>query len=49
MTTLRALVGASFLLGVAGIVEVLPLAWILVFGIGQTFPDKLASSILMFR
>jgi hypothetical protein len=41
MTTLRALVGAGFLLAVMGIVVAVPLAWILVLGIGEAYPEKL--------
>jgi hypothetical protein len=48
MTTLRALVGASFLLAVSGIVVALPLGWVIVLGIGEAFPEKLAAAILAF-
>ena len=41
MTTLRALVGASFLLAVIGIVVSVPLGWGLVLGIGETYTEKI--------
>jgi hypothetical protein len=41
MTTLRALVGGSFLLAVIGLVVSVPLGWSIVLGIGQVYPGKL--------
>jgi hypothetical protein len=41
MTTLRALVGGSFLLAVIGLVVSAPLGWSIVLGIGQVYPGKL--------
>ena len=41
MTTLRALVGGSFLLAVIGLVVFAPLGWSIVLGIGQVYPGKL--------
>jgi hypothetical protein len=41
MTTLRALVGAGFLLAVMGIVVAVPLGWTLALGIGEAYPEKL--------
>ena len=41
MTTLRALVGACFLLGVMGFVVSVPLGWAIVLGIGAAYPEKL--------
>jgi hypothetical protein len=41
MTTLRALVGACFLLGVMGFVVSVPLGWAIVIGIGAAYPEKL--------
>ena len=41
MTTLRALVGAGFLLAVMGIVVAVPLGWAIVLGIGEAYPEKL--------
>ena len=42
MTTLRALVGASFLLAVMGFVVFAPLGWALVFGVGVAYPEKIS-------
>ena len=44
MTTLRALVGGSFLLAVIGLVVSVPLGWSIVLGIGQVYPGKLIKS-----
>jgi hypothetical protein len=44
MTTLRALVGASFLLAVIGTVVSVPLGWGLVLGIGETYTEKIIKS-----
>jgi len=44
MTTLRAFVGASFLLAVMGFVVFAPLGWALVFGVGAAYPEKLIKS-----
>ena len=41
MTTLRALVGGSFVLIVIGLVASAPLGWSIVLGIGQAYPEKL--------
>ena len=41
MTTLRALVGACFLLGVMGFVVSVPLGWAIVLGIGAAYQEKL--------
>jgi len=41
MTTLRALVGASFLLAVMGFVVSVPLGWALVVVIGGAYPEKI--------
>jgi hypothetical protein len=41
MTHLRALVGAGFLLAV-------PIAWAVVLGVGEAFPEKLAAANLTF-
>jgi len=41
MTTLRALVGAGFLLAVMGIAVAVPFGWTLVLGIGEAYPEKL--------
>jgi len=41
MTTLRALVGASFLLAVMGLVVSVPLGWALVLVIGGAYPEKI--------
>ena len=41
MMTLRALVGASFLLAVMGLVVIVPLGWGLVLGIAATSPEKI--------
>jgi len=41
MTTLRALVGAWFLLAVMGIVVAVPLGWTLALGIGEAYPEKI--------
>jgi hypothetical protein len=41
MTTLRALVGACFLLAVMGIVVSVPLGWALLLGIGEANPEKI--------
>ena len=41
MTTLRALVGGSFLLAVIGLVVSAPLGWSIVLDIGQVYPGKL--------
>jgi hypothetical protein len=41
MTTLRALVGACFLLGVMGFVVSVPLGLAIVLGIGAAYPEKL--------
>ena len=41
MTTLRALVGASFLLAVMGFVVSVPLGWALVLVIGGAYPEKI--------
>ena len=48
MTTLRALVGAFFLLAVIGTVVAVPIAWAVVIGIGEALPDKPASTSLAF-
>jgi hypothetical protein len=44
MTTLRALVGGSFLLAVMGFVVSAPLGWSIVLGIGQVYPEQLSKS-----
>jgi hypothetical protein len=44
MTTLRALVGAGFLLAVIGTVVSVPLGWGLVLGIGETYTEKIIKS-----
>ena len=49
MTTLRALVEACFLLAVIGTVVAVPIAWAVVLGIGEAFPEKLATASLTFR
>ena len=49
MTRLRALVGACFLLAVIGTVVAVPIAWAVVLGIGEAFPEKLAAASPMFR
>ena len=49
MTSLRALVGACFLLAVMGIVVAVPLGWTVVVGIGAAYPEKLAAASLTFR
>jgi hypothetical protein len=41
MTTLRALVGACFLLAVMGTVVSVPLGWAIVLGIGEAYPEKI--------
>ena len=41
MTTLRALVGGSFLLVVIGFVISTPLVWAFILGIGQGYPEML--------
>jgi len=41
MTTLRALVGAGFLLAVMGFVVSVPLGWALVLGIKEAYPEKI--------
>lgn len=41
MTTLRALVGGSFLLIVIGLVISTPLIWALILSIGQAYPEIL--------
>ena len=41
MTTLRALVGACFLLAVTGIIVFVPLSWAIVLGIGEAYPEKI--------
>jgi hypothetical protein len=41
MITLRALVGASFLLAVMGLVVIVPLGWGLVLGIAVASPEKI--------
>lgn len=41
MTTLRALVGASYLLAVMGFVVSVPLGWALVLVIGGAYPEKI--------
>jgi hypothetical protein len=41
MTTLRALVGGSFLLIVIGLVISTPLVWALLLSIGQAYPEML--------
>ena len=41
MTTLRALVGACFLLAVTGIVVFVPLSWAIVLGIGEAYPENI--------
>ncbi|HMF86094.1 MAG TPA: hypothetical protein VK598_07055 [Nitrospiraceae bacterium] len=41
MTTLRALVGGGFLLAVMGFVVSVPLAWALLIGIGEAYPEKI--------
>lgn len=41
MTTLRALVGGSFLLAVIGFVISTPLVWAFILGIGQGYPEML--------
>jgi hypothetical protein len=48
MTRLRALVGAIFLLAVMGTVVAVPIAWAVVIGIGEAFPEKLATASLTF-
>ena len=49
MTRLRALVGACFLLAVMGTVVAVPIAWAVVLGIGEAFPEKLAAASPTFR
>ena len=49
MATLRALVGACFLLAVIGTVVAVPIAWAVVFGIVEAFPEKLAAVSLTIR
>ena len=49
MITLRALVGACFLLAVMGIVVAVPLGWAIVLGIGEAYPEKIAAASLTFR
>jgi hypothetical protein len=41
MTTLRALVGAAFLLAVIGFVVAVPLGWSLLLGIVEAYPEKI--------
>jgi hypothetical protein len=41
MTTLRVLVGGSFVLIVIGLVISTPLVWALILGIGQAYPEVL--------
>jgi len=48
MTRLRALVGACFLLAVMGTVVAVPIAWAVVLGIAEAFPEKLAAGSLAF-
>jgi hypothetical protein len=40
MTTLRAFVGAAFLLAVIGFVVSVPLVWSLLLGIVEAYPEK---------
>ena len=44
MTTLRAFVGASFLLAVMGFVVFAPLGWTIFLGVGAAYPEKLIKS-----
>ena len=44
MTTLRAFVGASFLLAVMGFVVFAPLGWAIFLGVGAANPEKLIKS-----
>ena len=48
MTRLRALVGACFVIAVIGTVVAVPIAWAIVLGIGEAFPEKLAAANLTF-
>ena len=48
MTTLRALVGAGFLLVLLGAVVSVSLGWAIVLGIGEAYPEKLAAASLPF-
>jgi hypothetical protein len=41
MTTLRALVGAGFLLALMGAVVSVPLGWAIVLGIGEAYPEQI--------
>jgi len=41
MTTLRALVGAWYLIAVIGIVLSTPVVWTIVLGIAEAYPEKL--------
>ena len=41
MTSLRALVGACFLLALMGFVVSVPLGWTIVLGIGEAYPEKI--------
>jgi hypothetical protein len=49
MTRLRALVGACFVIAVIGTVVAVPIAWAVVFGIVEAFPEKLAAVSLTIR
>ena len=49
MTRLRALVGAYSVVAFIGIVVVIPIAWAVVFGIVEAFPEKLAAVSLTIR
>ena len=48
MTRVRALVGACFVLAVIGTVVAVPIAWAVFIGIGEAFPEKLATASLTF-
>ena len=45
MITLRALVGACFLLAVMAIVVSVPLGWAIVLGIGEAYPEKIINGL----
>jgi hypothetical protein len=45
MTTLRALIGACFLLVVTGTVVSVPLGWAIVLGTGLAYPEKLTKGL----
>ena len=41
MTTLRALVGAWYLMAVIGLVFSAPLVWTIILGIAEAYPEKI--------